>query len=256
MPQPLPGEINTENAGTPAISTDGNTLYFCSTRPGGYGEFDIWKSARVGGIWQSPVNLGPLVNTAKAEQFPSIAGNDTDLVFYRTDGSLQDTMNIWHIRLGTGDTAQCIFYGHYEPLPHYGSFSYNSPCFSHNGQKIYMTYIPFNTEPLYYIYSSSRPVGVDDGLRSDGESSSRLSILAIPNPAALSAMLSFTLPCAGAYSLRVFNIAGQNVKDLSGFGHTGTNNIKWSVSLMPNGVYLYQLGFEGKKVVKRMVVLK
>jgi hypothetical protein len=45
------------------ISPDGNTLYMCSNRPGGFGSLDVWVSHRVGGVWQPAVNLGETVNT-------------------------------------------------------------------------------------------------------------------------------------------------------------------------------------------------
>ncbi|HVA97579.1 MAG TPA: hypothetical protein VNG53_01685, partial [Bacteroidia bacterium] len=45
----------------PSISADGNTLYFASDRPGGYGKIDIYKSIRdpKTGEWGKAINLGP-----------------------------------------------------------------------------------------------------------------------------------------------------------------------------------------------------
>ncbi len=251
----LDNAINQLGARNPAISKDGQTLYFSSDRTGGYGGYDIWKSVRSGGVWQAPVNLGPMVNTSSWEVEPSIAGNDTDFVYERTNGSMQDTMNIWHIRLGTGYPPDSLFPGHYMPYPHYGSYCYRAPCISWDGQAIYMTYMPFNAEQLSYIYVSNRIVGV-----AGNPGKQELTVFRLnnnqPNPARSWNTISFSLPQDGAYGLRVFNMAGQQVKDLSGNGRSGTNNIKWNVTSIPNGVYLYQLGFEGMKVAKRMVVLK
>lgn len=41
----------------PSISSDGDSLYFLSDRPGGLGDYDMWGSKFVGGSWQPPVNL-------------------------------------------------------------------------------------------------------------------------------------------------------------------------------------------------------
>lgn len=66
----------------PSISADGQTLYFLSNRPGGYGGYDIWKSV-LGhdGNWQTPVNLGPNINTAEDEATPFIHADGTTLYF-------------------------------------------------------------------------------------------------------------------------------------------------------------------------------
>src|SRR5262249_30558696 len=40
--------------GAPALSSDGNTLYFYSNRPGGSGVYDLWMSARQGGGQAAP----------------------------------------------------------------------------------------------------------------------------------------------------------------------------------------------------------
>jgi hypothetical protein len=56
------------------FSPDGHRLFFVSNRPGGFGAGDIWVSWRddihddFG--WQSPVNLGPGVNSAYADWSP------------------------------------------------------------------------------------------------------------------------------------------------------------------------------------------
>lgn len=60
----------------PAFSSDGSVLYFASNRPLEGTEpkdFDIWKVERTGKRWGIPVNLGPVINTAGDEFYPSIA---------------------------------------------------------------------------------------------------------------------------------------------------------------------------------------
>lgn len=66
----------------PALSSDGNTLYFVSSRPGGSGGSDIWKSTFSGNSgWSEPVNLGPEINTPWDEQFPYIHPDGKTLYF-------------------------------------------------------------------------------------------------------------------------------------------------------------------------------
>jgi len=62
----------------PAISQDGNTLYFVSDMPGGLGENDIWKVSRgQGGSWGDPVNLGEEINTPGNELYPFVHKDGT-----------------------------------------------------------------------------------------------------------------------------------------------------------------------------------
>ncbi|WP_276346170.1 OmpA family protein [Daejeonella sp. JGW-45] len=65
----------------PSISADGRTLYFVSTRNGGRGGYDIWKSDLGTEGWNTPVNLGPQINTAYDEQSPFIHPDDETLYF-------------------------------------------------------------------------------------------------------------------------------------------------------------------------------
>ena len=58
--------------GAPTMSDDGRLLFFFSTRSGGFGNADVYVSHRLstgseGDVWGPPVNLGPDVNTAGAE---------------------------------------------------------------------------------------------------------------------------------------------------------------------------------------------
>jgi peptidoglycan-associated lipoprotein len=62
-------------AAHPALSRDGNVLYFVSDMPGGYGGKDIWKAEKNGGSYDKPVNLGPEINTPGNEMFPFVRDN-------------------------------------------------------------------------------------------------------------------------------------------------------------------------------------
>ena len=56
----------------PALSADGQTLFFASDRPGGVGKMDIWKVTRQGDTWGEPINLGAPINSADNEIFPGL----------------------------------------------------------------------------------------------------------------------------------------------------------------------------------------
>lgn len=56
--------------GQPSISSDGKSLFFASDMPGGYGGSDLYSCELIDGNWSTPVNLGPLVNSAGSENYP------------------------------------------------------------------------------------------------------------------------------------------------------------------------------------------
>lgn len=71
----------------PTVSADGNTIYFASDRPGGYGGIDIYSTQRdvKTGEWGVPKNAGPRVNTRGDEKTPFIH-SDSETLYFSSDG--------------------------------------------------------------------------------------------------------------------------------------------------------------------------
>ena len=67
----------------PTLSADGNSLYFASDRPGGYGGIDIYvtKKDPKTGVWGVPQNVGPKINTRGDEKTPFIHSDSETLYF-------------------------------------------------------------------------------------------------------------------------------------------------------------------------------
>jgi len=80
---PLPFEQGPYSFAHPNISEDGNTLYFVSDKPGGYGGTDIYVSFRQNDNWSQPFNLGPLINSPENETFPFFLDNT---LYFSSDG--------------------------------------------------------------------------------------------------------------------------------------------------------------------------
>ena len=84
---PVPLSINEAESwdSTPAFSPDGTSLYFSSTRPGGYGGADLYV-AKVNrrGRWVDVRNLGPEINTAGDEVFPFVSEDGS--LYFSSDG--------------------------------------------------------------------------------------------------------------------------------------------------------------------------
>jgi len=67
----------------PAISPDGLTLYFTSSRSGGYGGNDLYMTTRAtrNAPWGQAVNMGPKVNTPKDDGCPRVTSDNLELYF-------------------------------------------------------------------------------------------------------------------------------------------------------------------------------
>lgn len=71
-----------------SVSCDGNTLYFASSREGGMGGTDIWRSQRKpDGRWGEPKNMGASINTTGDEEAPFIT-NDGNVLYFSSTGHL------------------------------------------------------------------------------------------------------------------------------------------------------------------------
>jgi Tol biopolymer transport system component len=81
--------------GAPSLSADGHLLFIHSNRPGTLGGNDIWLARRSGSEdeddWETPMNLGPDVNTTDDEQGPEYVASDGGgaLYFNRGNQALQ-----------------------------------------------------------------------------------------------------------------------------------------------------------------------
>jgi len=64
----------------PSVAANG-TLYFSSSRPGGKGAGDIYRSRLVDGQYTEPESLGDSINTAAHEGDPFIAPDESYLIF-------------------------------------------------------------------------------------------------------------------------------------------------------------------------------
>ncbi len=77
-----------------------------------------------------------------------------------------------------------------------------------------------------------------------------------PNPFNPKTRISFNLPSASQYSLTIYNITGQKVKEVSGTGVAGINELDWDATNEASGIYFYKLTAGTFSETKKMVFLK
>jgi Tol biopolymer transport system component len=82
-PRNLGPTINSSSADSvPKLSSDGLSLFFASSRPGGLGMRDVWVARRTSRAepWQAPINLGAAVNSPAHEWCPGISPDGLTLI--------------------------------------------------------------------------------------------------------------------------------------------------------------------------------
>ena len=133
-PVPLPGR----GIQAPALSADGNRLYFQGVLEGGRGSADIWWTDRTDDGWGSPVPAGSTVNTDKLESQPTVSADGT-LYFTGTQAGVGFNRGIFRSRWidGAYTTPELLGEG------------INSPS---------IDYCPWiATDESYLLFASSRP---------------------------------------------------------------------------------------------------
>jgi len=85
-------EINTQwEEWDPSIAPNGSFLIFCSKKPSGFGQDDLYVSFRTDdGGWLNAVNLGNEINSVGSENRPFITSDGKYLFFNRGDGDGRD----------------------------------------------------------------------------------------------------------------------------------------------------------------------
>lgn len=81
--EPVPFALNNPDysVGHPCLSADGNTMYFTSDMPGGFGKGDIYRVTKNGSEWGKAENLGNTINTEGDELFPFYEEKNGVLLF-------------------------------------------------------------------------------------------------------------------------------------------------------------------------------
>lgn len=85
-PQPLPFQKEKINYVHPALSADGNTLYFSCNDPEGWGGYDLYaiqRNPKAENGWDEPKILSRNLNTPGNEAFPTLDG---DTLYFASDG--------------------------------------------------------------------------------------------------------------------------------------------------------------------------
>lgn len=136
------------NFAHPAISPDGNWIYFVSDMPGGQGDLDIWRARITSNGYGGVENLGPKINTPGKEMFPTFRPNG-DLYFSSDGHPGFGGLDIYYVTKGQSNDIEVKHPGYplnsqgddfgmtFEGLHNRGYFSSNRADTGRGWDKIY-----------------------------------------------------------------------------------------------------------------------
>ncbi len=101
-PKPMEGVNSEFLENSASLTVDNKTIYFTSTRPGGYGGTDIYRAELgKGNRWDNVTNLGPLVNTEMDEDGVFISASGKHLYFSSNGHAGMGDMDLYRTQQDT-----------------------------------------------------------------------------------------------------------------------------------------------------------
>jgi len=211
------------------ISTNRDTLYFASDRPGGFGGFDIYFSLKLpNDEWGPPQNIGASINTEYDENYPNLAENGSVMYFcsqghnsmggYDIFSSYKDSLNNWQNPANLGYPLNTIYDDRTITMVPSKRYAYISTrrSDSFGGLDIYK--VVFNgIEPQFIIYKGF--IGI-------GSEASHKSVTSVESQVMIS-------------------IYNKPHKTLYGQYSINQSNGKYIIALKPGA---YELKIEGEKI--------
>ena len=130
---------------------EGDTMYFSSDRPGGYGGLDIYYSLKLpDGSYGTAINLGENVNTKFDENYPNLSPNGNKLYFASKGHNSIGGYDIFYTTRdpNSNEWARPVNLGY----PINNAFDNKSITFTNDPRYAYISTIDLNTLGDYDIY--------------------------------------------------------------------------------------------------------
>ncbi|MFC2097158.1 T9SS type A sorting domain-containing protein [Bacteroidota bacterium] len=228
-------------------SIDNNgTIYFGSERTPNYGEDDIFYSHFVNGHYESPINMGPLINTGACESMPYVDPQTRYILFERPvviNGQLKncimfckrDENRIWADLINITVEYPDI----------YGA----CPQITPDGNYLFFTrYV----DGHFHVFWVQADFINELYLGTNNFEQKQVNIELFqnyPNPFKSDTNISFKLNEGGKISLKIINIRGQVMETIinNSFLNQGTHTYKFNADSFSNGMYYYMLIHENSQ---------
>ena len=118
--------------------------------------------------------------------------------------------------------------------------------------------VPGNVELVSAEVAAYDGFGIDAMIRNLPAS---FAVKNYPNPFNPQTTIALDLPVSSDWSVKIYNVAGQLVKDYSGYSEAGTLNVVWdgsdnNNSFVASGIYFYKVEASQYSVTKKMMLMK
>ena len=147
-PKHIGAPVNTKyHDSYPSLAANGN-IYFFSRRPGGFGQSDIYMSPYIDGRYQTPVNLGSLLNTEAHEWDTYIAPDESYMIYCSTKpGGLGSDDLYAAFKTGDGSWSRPVHMG--DEIN--SDKSENRPYVSPDGKYLFYTSTTTGNREIYWV---------------------------------------------------------------------------------------------------------
>ncbi|HEY4799579.1 MAG TPA: OmpA family protein, partial [Bacteroidia bacterium] len=177
-----PGDITDINSPywepSACLSPDGNTIYFVSDRPGGFGGRDIYQCVKLpNGKWSKASNLGPTINTPFDEDAPFMHPDGVTLFFSSNGRKTMGGFDIFYSVMGVDEN--------WVPSDKKASYSiaHNKKNQSYKGWSTpqNMGY-PINTpdDDIFFVVSTDGKRGYFSSVRTGGKGEKDIYMIEMP----------------------------------------------------------------------------
>jgi len=235
------------------MSADTLRLYFTSSRPGGYGSWDIWMSKKDGGQWQTPWNLGPIINTPVSDAAAFLSNNENTL-YYESGADLWTSQNVggqWQPKVNLGSDIN-------------SSSREDRPCLSYSGASLFFASDRLGGKGSWDLYKSEQGISGNESGTNPFVQKKGGFVLGLPNPNPSRENVGFSLelPSKSMVEACIFSISGSKIKTLvNGSLSAGIHKFVWDTRTergteVGAGTYFLQVSAGGEEAVRKVIVLK
>jgi len=105
--------------------------------------------------------------------------------------------------------------------------------------------------PIYVLDPTDASGGIDGNLPTSYSLAQNY-----PNPFNPGTMIEFAMPVAGEYTLTVYNVLGQVVREFREHAGAGYHSVEFDASEYSSGVYFYKLSVNNFTETKKMMLVK